>query len=120
MSEIQKGIPKSEEVKEKISKKLKGRPLLEQTKKKMSESRMGHGFSDETLNKMKKSARKRSNPISQYDLNGNWVRDFAGLAEMNEILGLNKRNVQIVCNNWKNNSENGSRKCGGFIWKYKE
>lgn len=119
LAEQQRGVPKPEEVKKKISNKLKGQVLSEETKKKMSESRMGHGWSDEAIENLKKAARKRSNPISQYDLNGKWIKDFTGLAEMYDELGLNKRNVQIVCNNWKNNSEKGSRQCGGFIWKYK-
>lgn len=96
-----------------------GRKLSEETKKRMSESRKGHGWSDVAFNKLKESARKRMIPISQFDLEGNWIKDFAGLAEMHDELGLNKRNVQMVCNNWKDNNEKGSKQCGGFIWKYK-
>jgi hypothetical protein len=117
---LQKGIRKSEDVKKKISKTLKGRPLSEETKQKMSESKMGHGWSEETIDKLKTSARKRMIPISQYDLDGNLIKDFGGLAEMYDELGLNKRAVQLVCNNWRDNTERGSKQCGGFIWKYKE
>jgi hypothetical protein len=119
ISKLQTGVPKSKEVKIKISNKLKGRLLSEETKKKMSESRMGHGWSEETLKKLSQSARKRMKPISQFDLNKNWIKDFNGLAEMYDELKLNKRAVQLVCNNWKNNAQRGSKQCGGYIWKYK-
>jgi len=98
---------------------LSGRSLSEETKKKMSKSRTGHVWSPNTHDKLKKSARKRMKPISQFNLDGNWIRDFNGLAEMHDELKLNKRNVQNVCNNWETNSLKGSKECGGFIWKYK-
>ena len=119
-SAIQKGRAKPDYQKQKISKTLKGRPIPENVKKKMSKSRMGHGWSQKTLKKMSESARKRMKPISQFDLHGNWIKDFNGLAEMHDEIGLDKRGVQIVCNNWRDNTEKGSKQCGGFIWKYKE
>jgi hypothetical protein len=109
---LQKGVPKSEEVKKKISKSLKGKPLTEETKKKMSESRMGHGWSEETIDKLKKSARKRMRPVMQYDLDGNFIKEWGGFAEIVDELGLQKSGIYACCNNKINKSQ-------GFIWKYK-
>lgn len=116
----QRGVPKKESTKEKISNTLKGRKLSDETKQKMSESRMGHGWSDETIEKLKKAARKRCTPILQFDLSGNFIKEWSGLAEIHDELGFNKRAIQVVCNNYRDKIEKGSKQSKGFIWKYKQ
>jgi hypothetical protein len=119
LAEVHRGVPKSTEQKEKISKKLIGRKLPKETCEKMSRSRMGHGWSEETIDKLKTSARKRCIPISQFDLDGNWIKDWDGFIYVNETLGLTTRSIQLVCNYYRDNLTKGSKQCGGFIWKYK-
>ena len=50
--------------------------------------------------------------ILQYDLNGNFIKEWNGLIEVQMCLGINKANV------W-NNLNKLSKSAGGFIWKYK-
>jgi hypothetical protein len=119
LAEIHRDVPKSKEQKEKISKKLKGRKLPKETCEKMSQSKMGHGWSEETIDKLKTAARKRCVPISQFDLDGNWIKDWDGFIYVNETLGLTTRSIQLVCNYYRDNLTKGSKQCGGFIWKYK-
>ena len=119
LAEVHRDVPKSVQQKEKISKKLKGRKLPKETCEKMSKSRMGHGWSGETIDKLKTAARKRCVPISQFDLDGNWIKDWDGFIYVNEALGLTTRSIQLVCNYYRDNLTKGSKQCGGFIWKYK-
>jgi hypothetical protein len=113
LAEQQRGVPKSEEVKKKISKKLKGQVLSEETKKKMSESRMGHGWSDEAIENLKKAARKRMRPVLQYDLDGNFIKEWGGFAEIVDELKVSKSPIYACC-------KGNAKKAHGFIWKYKE
>lgn len=105
--------PKTEEEKEKISNTLKGRKLSDETKQKMSESRMGHSWSDTAIDNMKKSARKRCVPILQYDLNGNFIKEWQGFAFIVDELGLEKSGIYSCC-------AGKIKKSQGFIWKYKK
>jgi hypothetical protein len=125
LAEIHRGVPKSKEQKEKISKKLKGRKLSNKTCKKMSESRMGHGWSDIALKNLKKAAQKRRTApkIIQCNLNGKQIKVWDGLAEIwdyyKDTLKPNKSSIRLVCGNWNANNQKGSRQHKGFIWKYK-
>lgn len=49
--------------------------------------------------------------ILQYDLQGNFIREWESISKASKILKLNK--IWEVCNKKRN-------KCGNFIWKYKE
>lgn len=48
--------------------------------------------------------------VVQYDLQGNFIKEWKSIAEASKTLKLNK--IWEVCNNKRN-------KCGNFIWKYK-
>jgi len=111
----------SDEVKLKISKTLKGREVPLDTREKMSESRIGKTHSKKTIKKLEKAAQKRCVPISQFDLDGNWIKDWIGLAQAAEYYGMkNGRGIQLVCNYYRDKLTKGSKQCKGFIWKYKK
>lgn len=51
--------------------------------------------------------------ISQYTLDGVWVRDWDAISDATRLLGINTSNIAQCCR--------GKRKsAGGYIWKYKE
>jgi hypothetical protein len=110
----------SSEHKAKISKTLKGRKLSKETCEKMSESRTGMKHSNSTIKKLEKAAQKRCVFVSQFTLDGVWIKDFIGLKEAAELIGhKNGRAIQLVCNYYRDNLTKGSKQSGGFIWKYK-
>lgn len=57
------GVKKSDEVKRRISEKLKGKKLSEETKRKLSESHKGKKLSQETRQKMSESRQGEGNPF---------------------------------------------------------
>lgn len=69
------------------------------------------------LNKKYETLNKKSNggkevPILQYDLNGNFIKEWSGMREAKRVLGI-KGNITQCCK--------GKRKtASGYIWKYKE
>lgn len=110
----------TDEHKNKISKTLLGRKLSKDTCEKMSKSRIGHSWSEKSIQKLKKAAQKRCVPVSKFTLDGIWIEDFIGLAEAAlSIQQINGRNIQKVCNYYRDGLKKGSKQCGGFIWKYK-
>ena len=52
---------------------------------------------------------EHSKKVSQYDLKGNWIRDFNSIKEAEEL--LNVCNVGSCCSGL-------SKSAGGFIWRY--
>jgi len=67
----------------------------------------------ETKLKMSKSSiGKCFKPIIQYDLEGNFIREWKSATEVNNILQLNKTNILSVC-------KQRSKTAFGFIWRYK-
>lgn len=56
---------------------------------------------------------KRSQPIIQYDLNGNFIKEWAGAREAQRLGGFRQSNIWhcLVGNQHKSQ---------GFIWRYKE
>lgn len=60
-------------------------------------------------------SRKRERPILQYDLNGNFIREWESVCEAGKFYGLcyGASGIRTACNN-------PNRTCKGFKWKYKE
>lgn len=95
---------KSIETREKLSKANKGRKASEETKRKISEAHKGMHLSSKSP-----SARK----ILQYDLDGNFVKEWDCFMDIERELNIGYTNVWAVCN--------GKRKqIKGYIWKYKD
>lgn len=54
----------------------------------------------------------KSKPIYQYDLDGNFIREWACSLEVKRQLNINPSNITSCCRGERN-------KAGGYIWKYK-
>ena len=121
ISEWKKGKHRSEETKQKISKGKKGKKLSDETRKKMSETHKGKTsgmkgkkLSEETRKKLseKHINGKKSKVVLQYDLNGNFVKEWSSIMEVKRQLGISNSNVSDCCR--------GKQKtCCGYKWRYK-
>jgi group I intron endonuclease len=107
----------SQEVKNKKSKSMTGKKASLETKQKMSQSKKGHSmYNDEWKQKMKETTWKSgtsSKPILQFDLDGNFIKEYVSSAEAKKE--LKTKSVSI------NNALTGICKTAhGYKWKYKE
>jgi group I intron endonuclease len=107
----------SQEVKNKKSKSMTGKKASLETKQKMSQSKKGHSmYNDEWKEKMKQKtwvSGTSSKPILQFDLDGNFIKEYVSCAEAKKA--LNTTSVSI------NNVLTGiSKTAHGYKWKYKE
>ena len=128
--------PRSEEWKNKLSETLKGRTpwnkgktniYSEESKRKMSESQKGEKhwnygkhLSEEWKIKIGEANKgkykgvyntKCSKTVFQYDLDGNFIKEWQSVAEAQRQLNIN--HISMCCLNKR-------KTCGGFIWRYKE
>ena len=55
---------------------------------------------------------KKSISVSQFNLDGNLIRDFGSAREASRITGINGGNIRNVLRGFK-------KTAGGYIWKYK-
>lgn len=123
LSEINKGKPKSEEHKRKLSIAHMGigHPLSEETKRKLSIAHMGRTFSEESRRKLSESRKGKyggaNNPsarrIVQYTKDGDLVKVWDYAKQASDSLGIHLGNL-IQCCRGKHKS------CGGFVWRYYE
>ena len=81
-----------------------------ETKEKMSKSSFGKKKSKEHIKNMKLS---RYKPVLQYDLNGNFIKEWLGASQIRDELGYNQSNITGVCNGLRKTHKN-------YIWKYKK
>ena len=89
------------------------------TRKKMSDCQKGRKFSEEHLEKMRKPKSKvtpRSTPpvykrVLQYDLNGNFLREFKSAFEAAESVGGWRESICRCCNHLQHSSK-------GYKWEY--
>lgn len=59
------------------------------------------------------SIEKRMRPVSQYDDNGNHIRDFDSITAAGRAIARNQSSISMCLA--------GRRKhCGGYVWKYKD
>jgi hypothetical protein len=124
INKAKKGKHQSEETKLKISQKRKGIKHTEETKLKMSESHStleckqniskklkGKIVSEETRYKVSEA---RSKPVLQYDLDGNFIREWRTPYEAAKTLGFKYPETIRNCCNEKIKTSHG------FIWKFKK
>lgn len=114
------GGPRSENTKLKISKGLKGKINSEETKKKKSESNKGkirtkiHSYNISQSNKGKSKpegfGEKISKPIFQYDLQGNFIKEWPSLKEACMF-------YQTTSGNLSQNINGKTKSAKGFKWK---
>lgn len=61
---------------------------------------------------IKRRVKKKSKPITQFDLNGNFIKEWVSAAEVERQLGYCSSHIRSSCK--------GKRKTSnGYIWKYK-
>lgn len=124
------GVIYSEERKQKIREANKNRtykPHTEESKKLMSENRKKTGKTElhrlaiEKLKgrKLKKSeewiknnAESRKKPILQFDLEGNFIKEWKSAQDVENELGLSRKNISA-------NLRNKTKHAYKYIWKYK-
>lgn len=103
-----KGQKRSDEVKQTMSDNKKGKDLTWGDK--ISESKKGKKFTQEHCNNIKNSTGKK---IKQYDIQGNFIREFRNSTEAMEITGIKNDTISHCL-------RNKTKSAGGFIWKYSE
>lgn len=90
-----------------------GKHLCEETRHKLSEALKGRQHSEESKLKMKNVARKRTKQIIQLSLDGEAIRIWDGLWQIEEELGFIANYIGACCK--------GKYKTAyGFKWKYYE
>ena len=108
----------SEETKLKISKSNKGKICKEETKEKISKSSIGKTKSLEYKLKLSNSRKeiptKKATPILQYDLEGNFIKEWAKIDEILKFFNKprNNSNITSCCKGKTKTAYN-------YIWKYK-
>lgn len=108
----------SDETKKKLSDLNKGNRLSEKTKMKLSEMNKGEKcywynkkHSKQTINKISKSLQSKKKSISQYSLDGLFLKSFESLNEAAKSINKPKTNISSCC-------RNKTKSAYGFIWKY--
>lgn len=86
------------------------RTQSEETKTKIRNSNLGRKLSDESKMKISKCRIGKGKKVIQLDLNYNFVKEWNSLVEIKKEVGIN---VGRVCRGER-------KKCGGYIWIYKE
>lgn len=100
----------SKEIKEKMSKSHKGKIISDKHKQNISLSRLGHKKTEEWKENLSKSHTKR--PVLQYDLSGNFIKEYSSGKNASQELNLSYTAI--------NNALRGISKTSfGYIWKYK-
>lgn len=112
LSESHKGYIMPEEQRRKIGVRSKEIGISSKTRLKMVESRRGYRPTKDTLEKSSKSHIRKS--VLQYDLNGNFIKEWECAVYANKELNIVLSMIYGCCLN------NGiNRTAGGFMWKYK-
>jgi group I intron endonuclease len=107
-----------------VKNKIKGQKRTKETKQKMRESKLGkpsnfqnHTHSVLTKQKMRESklgkpSNNKKRKISQYDLNGNFLKTWDSLKEISLTLNLSHNSIHRCC-------QKKQKKAFNYIWKYK-
>lgn len=122
ISQALTGKHPSEETKLKLSMALSGKnnPFYGKTwtaehRKKIKENRKYTNHSEETKRKISKSnygeKSKCAIKVSQYSLEGVFLKEWCSASEAARQLNLNQSNISEVCRGIRN-------ECGGYIWRY--
>ena len=121
MRENRLGKKHSLETKTKMSKSHKGKSLSERHKINIGKSLKGRKVSSKTIEKaslskspsqIAKRVEKTNKPILQYDLEGNFIKEWKSCTEAQEKLNLSNY-IQACCSGKVKSAK-------GYIWKYKD
>lgn len=108
----------SEEAKRKISEANKGRPHTKEQTEKIRQALLGQKRSDKTRAAVSRGARNRANikPVLQYDLDGNFIKEWPSVLKAAEGLNIKVRNrskIYRCCNGYAAHSV-------GYVWRWKD
>lgn len=133
LSQSLMGHKTSEETRKKISESQKGKIISEEAKQKMSKARTGKKWPQERCDKLSKSKtgikktkehRKNlslakigkpnscSQPINQYDLQGNFIKEWDFLKQIENETGITSNQISKCL-------QGHNRIAKGYIWKFK-
>lgn len=87
---------------QKLSKASKGRILSKETRRKISEQKVGKNMCGENPN---------AKAVLQFDMEGNFVKQWSCAAEAARELGFNFKNISACCNGTK-------RTHRGYVWRF--
>ncbi len=121
------GHKKSLETKNKMSLSHIGKSLSKEHKHKISNSNKGKIFSNSHIDNLKKGHLKKDKSfyknekwlknikksIIQYDLEGNFIREWSSTREASKELNIRETSIS-------QNLTNKQKTSGGYIWKYKK
>ena len=111
-----RGIPKPG-----TSEALKGKPRPDTrerfkgknfSQKHISNLKLGHLKKDRTFYKSDVWLKNIKKPITQYDLNGNFIKEWSSIREASKNLNINESSIS-------QNLGNKQKTSGGYIWKFK-
>lgn len=92
--------------KQHISKSLTGKHTTEETRKKMRDSHKGKR--PWMLNN-----RSISKSVKQYDLNGEFIKEYPSAAQAQRETGIWSTNILATCNGYPDHAT-----AGGYVWKF--
>lgn len=116
MSKVLTGIKRSEETKKKISEAQKGnkncigRFMSQETRKKIGNANRGRKLTEkqkEHLSNISKNKKK----VNQYDLSGNFIKQYECLKQAEKETGILSQNIGEVCRGQQKYAK-------GYLWRY--
>jgi group I intron endonuclease len=109
-----KGLTHTKESKNKISNSLKGKKRTKEHSENISKAlkgRIGLKHTEEYKEYYRKNS-VRNKPVLQYDLNGNFIKEWISFSEVTRELGIS--------NNMYLHLKGVVKQIGGFVWRYKD
>lgn len=116
MSKALTGKKRSEETKKKISGSKKGnkncigRFMSKETREKIGNANRGRKLSEERIEYMRKNAIGKKK-INQYDLDGNFIKQWSSIKEAGRALNIFPQNIGKVCRGQQKYAK-------GYLWRY--
>jgi hypothetical protein len=65
------------------------------------------------LERVENSVKDKKKPILQFDIQGNFIKEWESLSLAGKITNINFKNISLTVLHKRNSA-------GGFVWKYKE
>lgn len=108
------GYKQPRELVEKRAEKIRGIARPEEVKKKISESNKGKQKTEEHCkNISKKITELQGKPVYQYDLEGNFIKEWESGASAAKFYNVDRTSLYRCC-------QGKFKKSAGFVWKYKK
>ena len=74
-----------------------------------------YGTRNKRIKYYQKNDTKKSKPILQYSLTGEFIKEYPSIHEANRQTGIDRKSIMSVCKQIKNH-----KTAGGYVWKYKK